>query len=94
MANTLTGLIPTLYEALDTVSREFTGMIPAVNRNSNAERAAVGQNVRVPIAQAGELEDIVAGENPKNSGDTATDYVDVTIEHSKAAPIKWNGEEI
>lgn len=94
MANTLTGLIPTLYEALDTVSREFTGMIPAVNRNSNAERAAVGQNVRVPIAQAGELEDIVAGVAPKDSGDTNTDHVDVTIEHSKAAPIKWNGEEI
>ena len=90
--NTLTGLIPTLYAALNVVSREMVGLIPAVNRDSSAERAAVGQVVRSPIAAAGDLEDIVPGEQPKNSGGTTVEYADVTIEHSKAAPILWNGD--
>ena len=93
MANTLTGIIPTLYAALNTVSREMVGFIPAVRRDSNAERAAVGQTVRVPLGEAGELEDITPGAQPANSGDTIVDHTDVTITKSKAAPVRWNGEE-
>lgn len=93
MANTLTGIIPTLYEALNTVSREMSGFIPAVRRDSNAERAAVNQTVRVPIGEAGALEDIAPGINPANSGDTTVGYADIVITKSKAAPVRWNGEE-
>lgn len=93
MANTLTGLIPTLYEAMNVVSREMTGFIPAVRRDSNAERAAVGQIVRVPIGEAGALEDITPGVNPASSGDTTVGYADVAITRSKAAPVRWSGEE-
>lgn len=50
MANTLTNLIPDLYEGLDIVSRELTGFIPAVAKNSSAERAALNQTIRIPIA--------------------------------------------
>ena len=38
MANNLTGLIPTLFQSLDTVSREMIGIIPAVSRSSVADR--------------------------------------------------------
>lgn len=93
MANILTGIIPTLYEALNTVSREMSGFIPAVRRDSNAERAAVNQTVRVPIGEAGALEDISPGINPANSGDTTVGYADIVITKSKAAPVRWNGEE-
>lgn len=93
MANTLTGVIPTLYEAMNIVSREMVGMIPAVTRDSNVERAAKDQTVRSPIGVAGDLEDIVPGEQPANTGDSTVDYVDVTITKSRAAPIRWNGEE-
>ncbi|WP_342049883.1 MULTISPECIES: P22 coat - protein 5 family protein [unclassified Cupriavidus] len=92
-ANVLTPLIPTLFEALNVVSREMVGFIPAVSRDSNAERAAVGQTVRVPIGEAGALEDIVPGATPASSGDTTPGYADIVITKSKAAPIRWNGEE-
>lgn len=93
MANTLTGLIPTMYEAMNVVSREMVGLIPAVTRDSKASQAAINQAVRVPIAEAGALEDVTPGINPANSGDTAPGYVDITITKSKVAPIRWNGEE-
>lgn len=93
MANVLTGITPTLYEALNRVSREMVGMIPAVTRDTNAERAALNQTIRSPIGEAGALEDIAAGATPADSGDTTVGYVDVTITKSKAAPIRWNGEE-
>lgn len=92
-SNTLTGVIPTLYEALHVVSREMVGFIPAVRRDSNAERAAVNQTVRSPIGVSGDLEDISPGENPANSGGTTVDYTDVEITKARAAPILWSGEE-
>ena len=91
--NTLTGLIPTLYEAMNRVSRELVGFIPACRRSANAERAAVNQTVRVPIAEAGALEAISAGATPAASGGTTVDYADVVITNSYAAPILWSGEE-
>lgn len=93
MANTLTGIIPTLYEALNVVSREMVGFIPACRRDSNAERAAVNQTVRVPIGTSGALEDITPGADPADSGDTTVGYADITITKAKAAPVRWTGEE-
>ncbi len=93
MANTLTGLVPTLYEALNVISREMVGFIPAVRRDTNADRAAVNQVVRVPLAEAGALEAITPAATPANSGDTTVDYADVTITSAYASPIRWNGEE-
>ena len=49
-ANTLTGLIPTLYASLDTVVREFVGFIPNVARDPSLAKAAKGQVVTSFIA--------------------------------------------
>ena len=92
-SNTLTGIIPVLYQALNVVSREMIGLIPGVSRDSTAERAALNQTVRSPVGEAGDLEDITPGANPANTGGTTTEYKDVTITNAKAAPILWSGEE-
>jgi hypothetical protein len=89
----LTGLIPTIYTALDVVSRELIGMIPNVSRDATAASGAVGQTVRSPIVPATTLEDITPGAIPADSGDQTIGYVDVVITKSKAAPIRWTGEE-
>lgn len=93
MANTLTGLIPTIYTALDVVSREQIGFIPNVQRDARADAGAVNQTVRSPIAPATTLEDVTPGATPADSGDQTIGYADVTITKSKVAPIRWTGEE-
>lgn len=93
MANTLTGLVPTLYEAMDRVCRELTGFIPAVGRNSSAERAAVGEPVRVPVVPTIVAQDIAPGVTAPDNGDQNLGYLDITIDKSRYAPIRWNGEE-
>jgi hypothetical protein len=93
MANTLTGLIPTLFEALNRVSRQMVGFIPAVTRDTSVARAAINQVVRVPLGVAGAVENVTPGATPASSGDTTVGYVDVTMSKSRAAPIRWNGEE-
>ena len=93
MANTLTGLIPTIYAGLDIVSRELIGFIPNVQRDATAQSGAVGQTVRSPVVPATSAEDISPGNNPADSGDQSIGYVDVAITKSRAAPIRWTGEE-
>jgi hypothetical protein len=93
MANTLTSLIPTIYEALDVVSREMVGFIPAVSRNSSAERAALNQTILVPITPATALADNTPAVTAPNTGDQTITNVPMTISKSKHAPIRWNGEE-
>ena len=93
MANTLTSLIPDLYEALDIVSRELTGFIPAVARDSNVERAALNENVLVPITQSASTAVNTPGVNAPDTGDATVDNVAVTISKSKHVAVRWNGEE-
>lgn len=94
MANTLTGLIPTIYEALDVVSRERIGLAPAVTRNSSAERASVDQTIKVPIAPAVTSEAAnTPAVNAPDTGDVTMDSVDMTISKSYHIPVRYNGEE-
>ncbi|MGL6147746.1 MAG: P22 coat - protein 5 family protein [Plesiomonas sp.] len=93
MANTLTNLVPDLYAALNVVSRELVGFIPAVGRNSGAERAAVGENVRVPMAPVGSMFDVnPAMAIPEPADNIFTDTA-IQITKSKGVSFGWTGEE-
>lgn len=93
MTQSLTGLIPTIYTALSDVSRELIGFIPNVNVDAKASSAAVGQTVTAPVAGTAELEDIVPGADPQQTGGATNGNTQVQITKSKAYPIMWTGEE-
>jgi hypothetical protein len=94
MANTLTNLIPDIYAALDVVSRELVGFIPAVARDPSADRVALNQTLRVEVAPAN-----AAGGNvtPAMAFPAAADQTignkSLTISKSRFFPFSWSGEE-
>lgn len=93
MANTLTSLIPTIYEALDVVSRELVGFIPAATHNASAERAALNQSILVPLTGAQTAADNTPAVTSPDTGDQTVGNVSMTISKSKHVPIRWNGEQ-
>ncbi|MBI6913256.1 MULTISPECIES: P22 coat - protein 5 family protein [Pseudomonas] len=93
MANTLTGLVPTIYNALDVVSRELVGFIPAVSSDMTFARAAVGQTVTSPVTNGATATDITPAVTPPNDGDQNVGAVSMTINKARRVPIRWNGEE-
>lgn len=93
MSNTLSGLTTTLYNALDVVSREMVGFIPAVSSDMTYTRAAVGQTVSSPVAPAATATDITPAVTPPNDGDQNIGNVQMTITKARRVPVRWNGEE-
>jgi hypothetical protein len=93
MANTLTDFIPDLYAALDVVSREQVGFIPAVTLDAQAARAAVGQAVISPVAPAASATDVTPGVTPPDDGDQTIGNRSITITKARRVPVRWNGEQ-
>lgn len=93
MANVLNNLIPDVYAALDVVSRELVGMIPAVQRDATAERAAVGQVVRSPVTPVATAIDLTPAMQVPTPADQTIANTSLTITKSRSAPFAWNGEQ-
>jgi hypothetical protein len=95
MANVLTNLIPTVYAALDVVSRELVGLIPAVTIDADQNvRAAVNQQVLVSIAPPATVQDIVPATFAPDVGDQTIGSTPITITKSRMSPFRWTGEEV
>src|SRR4051812_45811485 len=93
MANTLTGLIPNIYEALDIVARERIGFAPAVTLNASHDGAALNQIIRSPVAPVTTSSTITPGAtSPAGAGQTIS-YMDFSINNSESAQVTWQGEE-
>lgn len=71
----------------------MVGFIPAVTRNTSAERAALNQTILVPIVPAAALADNTPAVTAPNTGDQVIGNVSMTISKSKHYPVRWNGEE-
>ena len=93
MANSLVGLIPDLYEARDIVSRELTGGIAAVTHNASAERAAVGQSIKIHKTPGMVSQDITPTMVQTNPIDQTIGSTDLTITKSKSVEFAWTGKE-
>jgi len=93
MANTITNLVPSLYKALDVVSRELVGLIPAVTLDPDVARAAVGQTVYSHVAPAASATDITPAVTPPNDGNQTIGNKSISITKSRRVPFRWNGEE-
>lgn len=92
-ASTLTNLIPNMYAALDTVSRERMGMVLAVTRDSTADRVAINQTVNVPVVGSVSTVSITPANVSPDTGSFSPNNVQVTISNQKMVPIQWQGEE-
>lgn len=92
--NTLTGLIPDFYAALDVVSRELTGFLPAAQRDASADRCALNATMRSPVTAANTAVGNItpAMTIPSTAAQTIAN-VPFTIQKSRFAPFSWTGEE-
>ena len=91
--NTLTGLVPDIYEALDVVSRELTGMIPAVTLSASAERAAKGEAIVVDVAPAIAAGDITPAMVTPDPTGLTSGTASLTIAKERAASFGFNGND-
>lgn len=93
MSNTLTNLVPDLYAALDVVSRELVGMIPAVTMDARVDRAAEGQSVRVPIVPTNTASNITPAMAMPGEADQAIGSTSIVINKARSVPFSWEGNE-
>lgn len=94
MANTLTDLYPDLYAALDVVSRELVGLIPAVTLDATANRASLNQDVVIPIVPSSNAAvNITSAMSIPAAADQTIGNTKLSITKSRAVPFSWDGIE-
>lgn len=94
MSTTLTNLIPAAYEALDVVSRELVGFIPAVNRTSTADRVAKDQTLYIPVAPVNTTSNITPAMTVTAASDQTIATKSLTISNFKTSSFGYTGEEV
>lgn len=93
MANTLTAVLPNLYEAADMVARELVGFIPAAYMNASAERAAKDQTISYPIVGSMSAADITPAATSSTGTDQTVTAGSMTINKSRKVSFHWTGEQ-
>lgn len=94
MANTYTNLVADAYAALDVVSRELVGFIPAVLRDTSVDQVALGQTIRSFKTRPNTAKrNITAAMAFPAAAYQTIDNVGITITNTDAYPFSWTGEE-
>jgi hypothetical protein len=92
-ALTLTNLLPTIFKSMDTVSRELVGFIPAVSRDSTAERVALNGVITSPVVGPMVAEDLTPAAYAADTPNQTIGNVQMTISKSRSVPFGITGEE-
>lgn len=90
---TLTNLISPIMAAMNVVSRELVGFIPAVSKDSDASRAAVGQYITSPVVGAMAAEDLTPAAYAADTPNQTIGNVQMTISKARSVPFGITGEE-
>jgi hypothetical protein len=93
MANTLTGLIQYIYDTVDNVSNEPSGLINAVSVNGKAEQAALNQDISYAITAIGAERDITPAAVPPTLIDETTGAGTMKLTKAKSVPFYWTGDD-
>mgnify|MGYP000894082177 CR=1 FL=1 len=94
LSNTLTGLIPVIYRAMQVTSREPLFALRGATIDARAEQAGLDQPVRAYIAPAATTETITPSMAISDTGGQTMTYVDMTISKVKRVRVPFSGEEI
>lgn len=90
---TITGLVPTIYEAFDVVAGERADMQRAVSTDGSPERAAKNQTIRSPVVGPMAAEELEVNNVSSSAPDQTIEYVDMTISKTRSVPFGITGEE-
>lgn len=94
MANTIPAeIITAAYDAMNVVSEELIGLIPAVSKNARAEAVSLNQDITAPVVGSKTPRDIQTGHAYRTPEDTSYDTVSVSMTKAKSAEFFWTGEE-
>jgi hypothetical protein len=93
MGATLGNLVTDVQLSLDVISRELTGLIPAVTLDAAPARAAIGQTVRSFVAPAVSAQNVSAAHTTPDDGDQTIGNITMGITKARRVPIRWTGEE-
>lgn len=93
--NSYTNLVADFYKAMDVVSRELVGFIPAVARDSTAERCALNANaVRSGVAPINSaLGNVTPAMALPSAAYQTIGNKGLQITKSRFAPFSWTGED-
>ena len=93
MANTLTGLIQIIFDTVDNVSNEPSGMINAVTVNGKAEQAALNQDITYDVTTIGAERDIAPAATPPAFVDETVGAGTMKLTKAKSVPFYWTGDD-
>lgn len=93
MANTLTGLVQYIYDTVDNVSNEPSGLINAVTINGKAEMAALNQDISYDVTTIGAERAITPAAVPPTLVDETVAAGTMKLTKAYSVPFYWTGDD-